>query len=63
MRSTLRFALAVLASVAASGAVLAQLGKLGLDIVVRSADEANKYLQDEARSYAEGAKRAGVRPE
>jgi tripartite-type tricarboxylate transporter receptor subunit TctC len=44
-------------------AVQSQLEKLGLDVRIRSADEANKYMQDEARSYVESAKRAGIRPE
>lgn len=44
-------------------AMQTQLEKLGFDVVIRSADEANKYMQDEARSYVESAKRAGIRPE
>lgn len=43
--------------------VQTQLEKLGIDVLLRTADEANKYMQDEARSYAESARRAGVRPE
>jgi tripartite-type tricarboxylate transporter receptor subunit TctC len=40
-----------------------QLEKLGIDILLRSSEEVNRYFQDEARSYAESAKRAGVRAE
>lgn len=64
---TPRAAMDKLASAASQAAnqqtVQGQMQKLGLDILVRSADEANRYMQDEARSYAESARRAGVRPE
>jgi tripartite-type tricarboxylate transporter receptor subunit TctC len=64
---TPRAAIDRLAAAASQAAKLAsvqsQLEKLGLDVLLRTADEANRYMQDEARSYVESARRAGVRPE